>query len=112
MAYDEQMALKFRRELAKMDLGTVHEKYMFGALGFMVNGKLAACVGDKDVMYRLGSERCKKLIEQGAAEPVIMGKRTMKHWVNVYFHNLENSSKFDEYLSQSINFTVTKPTNK
>jgi TfoX/Sxy family transcriptional regulator of competence genes len=102
MAYDEQMAQKFRKELAKFDAITVNEKQMFGALGFMIGGKLAVCVGDKDVMYKLGVEESKKLIAQGVASPVVMGSRTMKQWVNIYFSTLNDPNKFKEYLVKAI----------
>ncbi|HYH75140.1 MAG TPA: TfoX/Sxy family protein [Candidatus Saccharimonadales bacterium] len=108
MAYDKQMALRVRQELTASHVGTVQEKPMFGALGFIVNGRLAICVGSTDVMYKLGADYCKELVSKGVAEPVVMGERTMKDWVNIYFYNLEEPSTFKRYLSQSLAFSATK----
>ncbi|HEX8227067.1 MAG TPA: TfoX/Sxy family protein [Candidatus Saccharimonadales bacterium] len=105
MAYDELMADKFRIWLAESDAGTVQEKHMFGALGFMVDANLIACVGDRDVMYRLGAERCKELFDQEIAVPIVMGARTMKDWVNIPFKNLDNPDRFKEYITQSLEFS-------
>lgn len=98
MAYDEQMASRFRDELLKLGVSHVEEKSMFGALGFMINGKLAVCVGSEDVMYKFSTERCNELINEGIAEPVTMGKRTMKDWVTIYFYNLEDPKQFQVHL--------------
>src|SRR5690606_11821451 len=108
MAYNEQTASRLRTDLIKLcDANSIQEKKMFGALGFMVNGRLVVCVGSEDVMYKLGAEQCRELINQGLAEPVTMGKRTMKDWVNVYFDKLADPTTFNQYLHQSVEFTLS-----
>lgn len=105
MAYDEQMADRFRDALLKFGVNNVDEKKMFGALGFMIDGKLTVCVGSEDAMYKLGTTRSKELIDEGVAEPVVMGKRIMKDWVNIYFYNSDEQDAFDQYLLQSLEYT-------
>jgi TfoX/Sxy family transcriptional regulator of competence genes len=101
MAYDLAVAERFRAALNAR--AEVQEKHMFGALGFMINGKLAVCVGSDDVMFRLSSEECNRLIEQGIASPVTMGKRTMKNWVNIDFDEVDKD--FTTYLDAALEQT-------
>ena len=53
VAYDEALAARVRDVLAGRS-GVV-EKRMFGGLAFMVDGNMACCVGEDELMVRLPS---------------------------------------------------------
>jgi TfoX/Sxy family transcriptional regulator of competence genes len=108
MAYDQQIATKLRAALAQQPIDDLREKNMFGRLGFMVNGKLATCVGSKDVMYKLSAERCNELVASGVANPVVMANRTAKEWVTIDFAHLEDASVFQSYLTECLDYATGK----
>lgn len=105
MAYNNEMADKFRQALA--DLGTIEEKQMFGSLSFMINGKLSVAVGKDDVMFKIGPELTHTKIATHEAEPVTMNNRTMKSWVVVDNDQLSNAEHFDEWLSVAIRYNAS-----
>ena len=109
MAYNIEMVDRFRDALTELGVANIEERKMFGALGFMVGGKLVACVGIDDVMFKLGRERCSDLVEQGIAVPVAMGRRTMKDWVNVDFSRIQDFRFAKELVSQSIHSVANQP---
>lgn len=98
------MTEKLRNDISELNLNHVQEKNMFGSLGFMINGKLAMCVRDSNVMYKLGVKRCKELVSQGLAEPVIMGKRMTKDWVYIDNTQLDDPNVYKSYLFEALEF--------
>jgi hypothetical protein len=56
----------------------------FGSMpGVKVDGKIAAMLMDGRLVVKLPAERCDKLVATGGAEPLRMGKRTMREWVSI-----------------------------
>lgn len=56
----------------------------FGSMpGVKVDGKIAAMLMDGRLVVKLPAERCRELEASGGAEPLRMGKRTMREWVAV-----------------------------
>jgi len=82
VAYDHELAERMRDRLAPLE---PREVAMFGGLGFMINGKLAAFAhGDGGMWLRCAPERVDELERQGA-QAAEMGKgRTMgPGWLRV-----------------------------
>lgn len=102
MAYNDDMAQKMRQALS--DLAPFEERKMFGALGFMINGRLIICVGKEDVMYKIGPECTLTKIDSKEAEPVTMNNRTMKSWVFVKNDHLESTKYFSEWLKTALDY--------
>lgn len=105
MSYNLEIADKVRVALA--DNEDVEQKQMFGALGFMVNGRLTICVGKDDVMYKVGPKVASEAVKSGKAEPVIMGTRVMKSWVNVSTVSLSKDEYFMKWLTSSLTYNLT-----
>jgi TfoX/Sxy family transcriptional regulator of competence genes len=100
MAYNKEFTEKVRQALAGK--GSVEERHMFGALGFMINGKLSICVGKNSVMYKLGPDQTKEALDTKNAEPVVMGNRTMKGWVNLNTDSMVDDDEFDKWLKLAL----------
>ena len=96
------MVEKFRVAIAAIETKNVEEQKMFGSIGFMINGKLTVCVGDEDAMYKFGAATTNRLIEEGIAQPVVMGKRIMKEWATIDFRKLSDTAAFTTYLHKAI----------
>lgn len=104
MNSNKDTADRVRQVLASK--GAVNERMMFGALGFMLNGKLAICVGKDDVMFKVGPEIALAKLDAGEAEPVAMNNRTMKNWVVVKNEILEDSDVFDDLASAATSYNL------
>ncbi|ADB53216.1 hypothetical protein [Conexibacter woesei] len=51
--------------------------------GVTVDGKIAAMLVSGRLVVKLPADRCRELIDAGAAEPLQIGRRTMREWVTV-----------------------------
>jgi TfoX/Sxy family transcriptional regulator of competence genes len=57
---------------------------MFRSPGLRVGGKIFAFLGyDGELIVKLPGDRVRELVDDGAAEQVTMGKRTMREWVTL-----------------------------
>jgi hypothetical protein len=57
---------------------------MFRSPGLRVGGKIFAFLGTHgDLIIKLPNDRAAQLVDDGTAERVVMGKRTMREWVEL-----------------------------
>jgi len=57
---------------------------MFGAPAIRLQGTIVCFLGhDEHLIVKLTRQEMLDLVEAGAAEPVVMGRRTLKEWVSV-----------------------------
>ena len=57
---------------------------MFGAPAIRFQGTIVCFLGhDEHLIVKLTRQETLERIEEGAAEPVVMGRRTLKEWVSV-----------------------------
>ena len=57
---------------------------MFRSPGLRVGGKIFAFLGTGgELIIKLPSDRVAELVDEGTAERVVMGTRTMREWVEV-----------------------------
>jgi hypothetical protein len=55
---------------------------MFQSPGLRVGGKVFAFLGhDGELIVKLPRDRANHFVDAGTAEPVVMGKRTMREWI-------------------------------
>jgi hypothetical protein len=77
VAYDAQLAARVREMFAD-DLA-VREQAMFGALAFLVDGRVAVAAGaDGGLLVRVNAARAEQLLKTAAAQPIQMSGRTMR----------------------------------
>ena|SRR5215471_14576318 len=81
MADDQELAASVRAALA--GTGDIREVRMFGGIGFMLNGNLAAAVSRRGLLLRVGKNRQAEALAQSGARPMVMRGRTMEGYVYV-----------------------------
>ena len=81
MAYDEALAERIRRLLAKQP--GVTERKMFGGICFMVRGNMACGVVKDELMVRVGADQHNRLVAEAGARLMDFTGRSMKGFLFV-----------------------------
>lgn len=63
--------------------GPVEIGTMFRSPGLRTNGAIVAFLGGDRLIVKVPQDRAAELVDDGLAEPVTMGTRTMREWVAV-----------------------------
>lgn len=111
MAYDEELADRFRGVLAGMD--GISERRMMGGLCLMLNGNMiGGCDRTKDgvrrFMFRVGKENAAEALSRPGAEQMEMGGRTMRGFVFVG-ENACGEKALKDWIALSLSFVSTLP---
>jgi TfoX/Sxy family transcriptional regulator of competence genes len=102
MVYDQQLADRIRKTLA--DQKDVEEKTMFGGVCFMVNGKMCVCVGNDEMMCRIGPEKAAEIVESDGCRPMVHNGRLMKGFVFLSPEVYKNKKDFDRWITLCLEF--------
>jgi TfoX/Sxy family transcriptional regulator of competence genes len=81
MKDERELAESVRAALA--GTGNIREVKMFGGIGFMLNGNLAAATSRRGLLLRVGKDGQAEVLAQSGARPMIMRGRTMEGYVYV-----------------------------
>lgn len=81
MAFNEQLSDRIREALAAQP--DVEEKYMFGGVCYMVNGKMCTGVIGQDMMCRIDPLREEELLERPGCRRMDFTSRPMKGYLYV-----------------------------
>lgn len=81
MASDEALAASVRAALK--GAGAIREVWMFGGIGFMLNGNLVAAASHRGLLLRVGKERQADVIALSGARPMVMRGQTMEGYVYI-----------------------------
>ena len=81
MAYDENLANRVRRALARRKALT--EKKMFVGIGFLLNGNMCVGVWREFLILRVGESKAEALLSQKHARPFDITGRAMSGWVMI-----------------------------
>src|SRR5215471_6455482 len=106
MADDQELAASVRAALA--GTGDIREVRMFGGIGFMLNGNLAAAVSRRGLLLRVGKNRQAEALAQSGARPMVMRGRTMEGYVYVDPPAL-NKQALQNWLRLAIAYVQTLP---
>lgn len=111
MAYNEELAEKIRKLLAKEK---VEEKKMFGGIGFMVNGKM--CVTASPVqnghlmMIRVNPTQHEELIQRKGASTAIMRGKEHKGWIFLTQEAIQSEKDLKNWIALALTFNKTTKT--
>ncbi len=78
MAYDETVADRVRRALAKYP--RVSKRKMFGGLTFMLNGNMCCGVVGKDLVLRLGDKEAARAMAEPHTRRMVLPANRSKAW--------------------------------
>ncbi|KGN34244.1 RNA methyltransferase [Knoellia sinensis KCTC 19936] len=108
MAYDEVLADRIREVLAEVD--GVTERKMFGGLGFMVHGHMAAAAASEGaLMVRVDPAAGAEWVDGESVRPMEMGNRTLNGWLLVARDELEDDSSLRTWVSRGVAFVQALP---
>ena len=107
MAYDEELAHRIRAVLAGVP--GVSEKRMFGGLGFLVNGNLAASASSRGgMLLRVDPAETDALTADPHAERAVMRGRPMDGWLRVAVADLSDEA-IDGWIARSVDYALSLP---
>ncbi|RRS00456.1 TfoX/Sxy family protein [Glycomyces terrestris] len=108
MAYDEGLAERIRDAFDNRPY--VFERKMFGGLGWMVHGNMAAAaLGDGGAMVRVGKDDYPDLLEEPGAGPMVMGGRTVTGWIRLGDDICASDVELRAWVERGIAFAETLP---
>lgn len=71
---------------------------MFGGTGFVVDGSLACSVASQGLLVRVAREEQETLAGRDGVEPMAMGERRSRGWVQVSNEVLEDDAVLAEWV--------------
>jgi len=102
MAYNEKLNDRVRETLA--DLPDVIEKYMFGGVCYMVNGKMCIGVMGDELMCRVGENNRPEALGKPGCRQMDFTGRPMKGYVLVSQEGMRTASEFRYWVDLCLDF--------
>lgn len=111
MAYNEELTLRLRNALAKLD--GITEQRMMGGVCFMLNGNMicgADCSksGGRRFMFRVGKDNQETALKRKGATAMEMGGRLMRGFVFVD-HEACPDPVLDDWIAFALSFVGSLP---
>lgn len=110
MAYNETLNDRIREALEHVK--EVEEKYMFGGVCYMVNGKMCVGVVKDELMCRIGPDAYEKALEKSGCREMDFAGKPMKGYVFVSEEGMRNKKDFDEWIALCLAFNKTAKASK
>ena len=102
MAFDEKLADRIRESL--VNINDVEEKYMFGGICFMVNGKMCIGIVKDEMMCRIDPALDEIVLEKNGCRPMDFTSRPMKGYVYVSKEGMKTKKDFDYWINLCLEF--------
>lgn len=102
MPYNEQLAHRLREAL--IDIPEIEEKFMFGGICFMVNGKMCMGVVKDELMCRIDPLKEEDVLEKTGCRPMDFTGRPMKGYVFVDETGLRNKRELAFWVNLCLDF--------
>jgi hypothetical protein len=108
MAYDEELAIRVREQLA--DEPGISEKPMFGGLAFLLNGNMAVSVSSRGgLMVRVGPDASDDALARPHASLMEMRGRPMPGWIRVARESVSTKRELVSWTKRGVSFARTLP---
>ncbi|MBI3616398.1 MAG: TfoX/Sxy family protein [Candidatus Omnitrophica bacterium] len=107
MAYDEALAARVRRLLARRP--ALVERRMFGGIAFMVRGHMCCGVLKNDLVVRVGPARYEKALSQPHVRPMDFTGRPISGFVFVGPGGYRTDEMFRTWIKQAVAFISSLP---
>jgi TfoX/Sxy family transcriptional regulator of competence genes len=107
MAYDEDLAMRVREQLADQD--AITEKEMFGGLAFLLAGNMSVGIRGSELMVRVGPEGAEDALGQPHARPFDMTGRPMKGWILVAEEGIASERGLAAWVARGVGFARSLP---
>ena len=107
MAYDEQLAGRMQKLLAKRK--NVVEKRMFGGIAFMLRGNMCCGIVKDTLMLRVGPDQYEKLLRKPHARPMDFTGRPLKGFLYVAPEGIRTEAALRHWVQHALDFVATLP---
>ena len=110
MAYDEQLATRIRKVLARRK--GFSKKRMFGGMAFFLGGNMCCGVGGMgkdELVLRLGPERAEKALKKRHTRVFDLTGRPMKGFVTVVPAGLNTDAALRNWVQEAAAFASSLP---
>jgi TfoX/Sxy family transcriptional regulator of competence genes len=102
MAYSEKLNDRIRE--AFENTPKTEEKYMFGGVCYMVNGKMCIGVVNDEMMCRIGPDAYEKALEKKGCREMIFTGKPMKGYVFVSEEGMKSKKEFEYWVDLCLKF--------
>ncbi len=102
MAYDEVLASRVKAALGRTR--RIEEKRMFGALAFMVAGKMCVSVGKDRIMCRIDPAIHDEVLKCKGCRTVVMKGRGYRGYVHVDAEAVKTKSDLEYWVGLSLDY--------
>jgi TfoX/Sxy family transcriptional regulator of competence genes len=109
MAYDETLANRVRQALAGRN---VEEKYMFGGVCFLVNGKMCVTVGKDRLMCRIDPAFHEAALAKQGVQTVVMRGREYKGYVYIPEESIQSQRDFEYWINIALEYNAIAKSTK
>ena len=106
MAYDEALADRIRRALAKQP--AVTERKMFGGIGFMAHGNMCCGIVKDELMVRVSAEQYDRLLAEPGVRLMDFTGRPMKGFLFVEGQALRGRG-LSTWVQRGVKFAESLP---
>ncbi len=107
MAYDERLAARVRKALARRRMVT--EKKMFGSIAFLWRGHMCCGVLNDDLVLRVGPDRYEEALAQPHARPMDFTGRAFKGFVYVGPGGCRTGKALAKWLARALDHVWALP---
>ena len=105
MAYDEQLSDRIREAMAA--LPNLEEKYMFGGICYMLNGKMCVGVVQDEMMCRIGPDAYEEALHRTGCREMVFTGKPMKGYVYVSADGMKTKKDFDHWIDLCVAYNKT-----
>lgn len=102
MAFNEKLADRIREAL--VNVPKVDEKFMFGGVCFMVNGKMCVGVVKDEMMCRIDPALDETVLEKNGCRPMDFNHKPMKGYVFVSDPAMKSKKDFEYWINLCLDF--------
>jgi TfoX/Sxy family transcriptional regulator of competence genes len=110
MAFDEKLSDRIREALVNET--KVEEKFMFGGVCYMVNGKMCIGVVKDEMMCRIDPFEEEAALKRKGARPMDFTGKKMKGYVFVNRDGLKTAKDFDYWINLCLDFNAKAKVSK
>lgn len=110
MAFNEKLADRIREAL--LNIPKVEEKYMFGGVCFMMDGKMCIGVVNNEMMCRINPAMDEIVLEKSGCRPMVFTGKRMKGYVFVSEECMKKKKDFDYWLGLCLLFNKDAKSSK
>ena len=107
MAFDDKLAERIRKQLAKRR--DLTEKKMFGGLAFLLNGNMCCGVHGQELIVRLDPEQTHQALRQRHTRVFDLSGRPMKGWILVQAKGLTTEAALAKWVQTGVKYAASLP---